>query len=175
VLRAIKVLLALWHRTRDPEPEFVDGWVKVLSKYPAAIVEEAIDGYSGVAAAHPKYPPGAGALRAWCEAREDYYRKIAAEARSDVPPVRPAPTAQDRAHVAAKAAWCIGGLARAMGKRVRDDLRAEDEAKLAIAAAWHDQRVKDIAREKAEAAQREAEAWLENAAEEADEQPPGDD
>jgi hypothetical protein len=50
-------------------------------------------------------------------------------------PIKPPPTAEDMGHVAAKAKWCIASLARSMGRRAKEDERAEAEARLAIAAA----------------------------------------
>jgi hypothetical protein len=162
LMRQIKVLLGAWYLTKEPEPEFIDGWLKVLSQFPGAIVAEAADAYSGVAAGHPKYPASAPALRKWCEARQDHYRQLAADPRWDAPPVRPSPSADDKAHVQAKLAWCLGGLARSMGRRAKEDERAEAEARLAILAA--------------ERARIEVSGSLKrNLAGPVDEQPPGDD
>jgi hypothetical protein len=140
-LRQIKILLSAWYLTREPETEFIQNWHKVLSRFPAAIVEEAADAFSGIAAAHPKYPPSAGALRMWCEAREDHYRRLVAEPRSDAPSISAPRSEAEKAQVAAKAAWCIGSLAHALNRRTEEDLRAEAEAKLAIAAAQHGNRL----------------------------------
>jgi hypothetical protein len=128
VLQATSRLMSAWPFPKDDE--YVDSIIEVLEHFPASIVQEAVDPWSGIAASSPKGPPSTGALKAWCYAREDHYRRCS-EIEAPIEPARPAPAPEDVARVQAKLREATASLTRAMGRHSAEDQRAEAERLLA--------------------------------------------
>jgi hypothetical protein len=128
-------LISQWPRSKTSE--YADLVVEVFLNYSAEVIARCADPIRGIGATRPdgaprRHPPSIGEIKYFCDnvVLDDRPKTLIAP----VPP-RPDPTAEDKARVTAKAKEVLGSLARAIGKRVKEDERAEAEARLAIAAA----------------------------------------
>ena len=128
-------LIAQWPQSKTNE--YADLVVEVFLHYPVEVISRCADPIRGIGASRRdgeprRYPPSIGEIKHFCDhvILDDSPRPLIAPV-----PATPEPTAEDKAYVAAKLKEVVASLARAQGKRVVGDLRAEAEAKLSIAAA----------------------------------------
>jgi hypothetical protein len=127
-------LVTQW--TSPKADEYIDAAAEVLQSFSLEIAEKCVSPIHGIARTKVdgqarRYPPSIPEIISFCEStvRGDYRPPS-----PKVEPPRGPASAGDRARVAAKAKDVLASLARAQGKRMVGDLRAEAEAKLTIAA-----------------------------------------
>jgi hypothetical protein len=119
-------MLSAWSQV--PDDDYREAITEVFGHFPLAIVDECADPWYGIARTKTtdgksrRFPPSAGEVAEWLDARADYYHKMSAERRKSSPlPPLPSPNVEDVARVQAIVRGVVNSCARVLGRPTDED------------------------------------------------------